>query len=80
MNVDELVQYIVYFDLPDRPDMYVVSRFNGANSLGFSLGRIIAAHKRREAAILVIPSTHVKADVPVEAPIVEVYIDKRVAP
>lgn len=72
MNVDELVQYIVYRDHPDYP-----GRFSVRARVGDSIGRMIAAHKNRDAVLVAIPSTHVRADVPVEAPIVEVWIDKR---
>lgn len=74
MSTDDLVQYLLYFDHPDYPGMYSVRRIPGENSIG----RMIAAHKKRSAVIVTIPTTHVRADVPVEAPIVEVWIDKRI--
>lgn len=73
MNVDEFVQYIVSFNCPDYPGMYSVQRVQAG-----SVGRTIARHKNRDAVIVVIPTSHVRANVPVEAPIVEVYIDQRI--
>lgn len=73
-NVDDLSQFVVYFDHPSAPGIYSVRRIDGNRWVGIQ----IAAHKNRDAVIVAIPSTHVRADVPVEAPIVEVWIDKRI--
>lgn len=74
-NIDDLVQYIVCLDHPAAPDMYSLRRLDGNRMIGVQ----VAAHKNRDAVIVAIPTSHVRANVPVEAPIVEVYIDKRIA-
>ncbi len=71
---DTYTQYIVY--APDAPsELFTLKVFSpGVNVVG----RFIASHRNIRALHVAIPTTHKKADVPVEAPIVEVWIDKRV--
>lgn len=47
--------------------------------VGSLVGKLVAQHENVEAVRQAIPATHVKADIPVVAPVVEVWIDKRVA-
>lgn len=74
MNIDDLVQFILCFDHPSAPGLYSLRRIDGNRMIGIQ----VAAHKNRAAVVVAIPATHVRADVPVEAPIVEVWIDKRI--
>lgn len=72
---EPLRQFIVY--APEAPsDQFTLKVFVE----GSVAGRFVASHRNIRALHVAIPTTHVKADVPVEAPMVEVWIDKRVAP
>lgn len=73
MNTDDLIQFHVCYDHPDYPGMFCVRRVPMN-----SIGRTIAVHKNRDAVLVTIPTTHIRAEVPVIAPIVEVWIDKRI--
>lgn len=75
MNADLFVQYLVYFDHPSAPRQYSVRRFSNEND---AVGRQVAAHAKIEAVRLVIPTTHERAKVTTEAPIVEVWIEKSI--
>lgn len=74
MNTDDLIQYIITFDVAPFPKQYVVS----AGKAG-AFGRFVAAHKNIDAVRVAIPSTHVKANFAQPAPIIEVWVDKRIA-
>lgn len=67
-------QFVVYFDHPLAPGMYSVRRIEEGKAAGVH----VAAHKNIDAVRVAIPTTHKKANVPVEAPIVEVWIDRSI--
>lgn len=77
MNTDDLIQYVITFGALDnnpREKLHIVRAGRASE-----IGRVVAAHINIGAVRLVIPSTHVKANFAQEAPIVEVWVDKRVA-
>lgn len=74
MNTDEFDQYIIVRDHPSAPGLFSLRRINAARPSGFH----VAAHKNIEAIRVAIPTTHKKASAPVEAPIVEVWIDRSI--
>lgn len=68
-------QFIVYWQRDGDLWVYSVKVF----VVGSLVGKLVAQHKNLAAVRQAIPATHAKADVAVVAPVVEVWIDKRIA-
>lgn len=68
--VDVSIQYVVTLE----DGKHTVRRFQE----GQVVGRVIAQHSNLGSVRVAIPSSHVKAKAPVEAPIVEVWIDRSI--
>jgi hypothetical protein len=73
VDAERLTQYIVSLE----DGQYIARLYVGQNSVR---GVVVAAHRKIEAVRLAIPTTHIKAPYPQERPMVEVWIDKAVAP
>lgn len=73
-DVDDLDQYIIVRDYPGAVGMFSLRRISKARPIGSH----VAAHAKIEAVRVAIPPTHVRANVPVDGAIVEVWIDKRI--